>query len=83
MPGSAGAQNILTEQEVREADVVIIATDIHVNMYRFADKPVCRGDVTWMHIALSRHGRMIDGARSRKRLPSGMVYSGDRLRERL
>ena len=40
MQGSAGAQNVLTEQEIREADVVIIATDIHVNMDRFADKPV-------------------------------------------
>jgi len=40
MQGSAGAQNVLTEKEIREADVVIIATDIHVSMDRFADKPV-------------------------------------------
>ena len=40
MQGSVGAQNVLTEQEIREADVVIIATDIHINMDRFGDKPV-------------------------------------------
>jgi len=40
MQGSAGAKNVLTEQEIREADMVIIATDIHINMDRFTDKPV-------------------------------------------
>jgi len=40
MQGSVGAKNVLTEQEIRGADVVIIATDIHVSMDRFADKPV-------------------------------------------
>ncbi len=40
MQGSAGAQNVLTEQEIRDADMVIIATDIHINMDRFGGKPV-------------------------------------------
>ncbi|MEJ2363900.1 MAG: PTS fructose transporter subunit IIB, partial [Deltaproteobacteria bacterium] len=40
MQGSVGAQNVLTEQEIREADTVIIATDIHINMDRFGGKPV-------------------------------------------
>lgn len=40
MQGSAGAKNVLTEQEIRDADAVIIATDIHINMDRFSDKPV-------------------------------------------
>jgi PTS system fructose-specific IIC component len=40
MQGSEGARNVLTEQEIREADTVIIATDIHINMDRFGDKPV-------------------------------------------
>jgi len=40
MQGSAGAQNVLTEQEIREADMVIIATDIHINMDRFVGTPV-------------------------------------------
>ena len=40
MQGSAGARNVLTEQEIREADAVIIATDIHISMDRFSSKPV-------------------------------------------
>jgi fructose PTS system EIIBC or EIIC component len=40
MQGSAGARNVLTEQEIRDADMVIIATDIHVDMERFSSKPV-------------------------------------------
>jgi fructose PTS system EIIBC or EIIC component len=40
MQGSVGAKNVLTEQEIRDADVVIIATDIHIAMDRFVDKPV-------------------------------------------
>jgi len=40
MQGSAGARNVLSEQEIREADVVIVATDIYVNVDRFTGKPV-------------------------------------------
>ncbi len=40
MQGSTGARNVLTEQEIREADTVIIATDIHINLDRFGGKPV-------------------------------------------
>jgi PTS system fructose-specific IIC component len=40
MQGSAGAKNVLTEQEIRDADMVIIATDIHIEMDRFGGKPV-------------------------------------------
>lgn len=40
MQGSAGAKNVLAAQEIRDADVVIIATDIHINMDRFGGKPV-------------------------------------------
>jgi PTS system fructose-specific IIC component len=40
MQGSVGAQNVLTEEEIRDADTVIIATDIHINMDRFSGKPV-------------------------------------------
>src|SRR5512135_2946669 len=40
MQGSAGAKNVLTEQEIRDADTVIIATDIHIEMDRFGGKPV-------------------------------------------
>src|SRR5512135_440944 len=40
MQGAVGAKNVLTEQEIRGADVVIIATDIHIAMDRFGGKPV-------------------------------------------
>jgi fructose PTS system EIIBC or EIIC component len=40
MQGSAGAQNVLSEQEIREADAVIIATDIYVNVDRFTGKAI-------------------------------------------
>ena len=38
--GSVGAQNTLTEAEVRAADVVIIAADTKVEMSRFTGKAV-------------------------------------------
>jgi PTS system fructose-specific IIC component len=38
--GSAGAQNVLTEADIREADVVIIAADTKVDLSRFAGKPI-------------------------------------------
>jgi PTS system fructose-specific IIC component len=40
MQGAAGVKNALTEQEICDAAVVIIATDIHIKMDRFVDKPV-------------------------------------------
>jgi PTS system fructose-specific IIC component len=40
MQGAAGAKNVLSDQEIREADVVIIATDIYVNVDRFTGKPI-------------------------------------------
>jgi PTS system fructose-specific IIC component len=36
--GSVGAKNVLTELEIAEADVVIIAADVHVDTTRFAGK---------------------------------------------
>jgi PTS system fructose-specific IIC component len=40
MQGSVGVKNPLTEQEIQDADTVIIATDIHIDMERFGGKPV-------------------------------------------
>ena len=40
--GSVGAKNALTEREIAEADVVILAADIRVNTARFAGKPILR-----------------------------------------
>ncbi len=38
--GSEGVKNRLTDEEIAAADLVIVASDIQVNMDRFADKPV-------------------------------------------
>lgn len=38
--GSIGVENELTEQEIAEADVVLLATDIGVSKDRFKGKPV-------------------------------------------
>lgn len=38
--GTIGADNVLTEQEIADADVVIVAHDIAVNLDRFKDKRV-------------------------------------------
>ncbi|MDY6821129.1 MAG: PTS fructose-like transporter subunit IIB, partial [Deferribacterota bacterium] len=38
--GSVGAKNILTDEEIDRADVVIIAADTYVDLSRFKNKPV-------------------------------------------
>ncbi|MGB3495955.1 MAG: PTS fructose-like transporter subunit IIB [Elainellaceae cyanobacterium] len=38
--GSVGAKNQLTEEDIARADVVVIAADTHVDLVRFAGKPV-------------------------------------------
>lgn len=38
--GSVGAENVITAQDVREADAVIIAADTNVDTSRFAGKPM-------------------------------------------
>ncbi|MCC4798996.1 PTS fructose transporter subunit IIC [Enterovibrio norvegicus] len=38
--GSIGAQNVLTEQEINDAELVIIASDIEIDLARFAGKRV-------------------------------------------
>ncbi|MGL4108395.1 fructose-specific PTS transporter subunit EIIC [Clostridium sp. LP20] len=38
--GSIGAENVLTEKDIEEADLVIIAADINVDLMRFAGKRV-------------------------------------------
>lgn len=44
--GSEGAQNVLTEDEIRRASGVIIAADKNVEMARFAGKPVLQRPVS-------------------------------------
>ncbi len=38
--GSTGAQNTLSDEEIRNADVVIIASDVHLEMNRFVGKAI-------------------------------------------
>ncbi|MFC0267387.1 PTS fructose-like transporter subunit IIB [Kushneria aurantia] len=40
--GSVGAQDQLTEEEIRDADLVLLACDIEVDDERFAGKPIYR-----------------------------------------
>lgn len=44
--GSGGAQNVLTSEEIKEADGVIIAADKNVEMMRFDGKPVLKTPVS-------------------------------------
>ena len=44
--GSGGAKNVLTPQEIQEADGVIIAADKNVEMVRFDGKPVLKTTVS-------------------------------------
>ena len=36
--GSIGAENVLTEKDIEEADLVIIAADINIDLMRFSGK---------------------------------------------
>ena len=38
--GSAGTKNALSESDIAEADVVLLATDIRVDTRRFLEKPI-------------------------------------------
>jgi PTS system fructose-specific IIC component len=38
--GAEGAQNVLSEADISEAAVVIVSSDIYIDMNRFAGKPL-------------------------------------------
>jgi len=40
MQGSAGTKNPLSEEDIAEADVILLATDIRVDTRRFLEKPI-------------------------------------------
>ena len=44
--GSSGAQNVLTKDEIEQADAIIIAADKNVEMARFDGKPVIMASVS-------------------------------------
>ena len=40
--GSIGAENVLTEEDIEKADVVIIAADINIDLVRFSGKKLLK-----------------------------------------
>lgn len=61
--GSGGAKNVLTEEEIKKADCIIVAADAKVPMERFAGKPVIECQVS---DGINRAPEMIDMALSGK-----------------
>lgn len=57
--GSVGAGNAITPQEVAEADLVLVAADIEVDLAKFAGKPMYR---TSTGLALKKTGQTLDQA---------------------
>jgi PTS system fructose-specific IIC component len=57
--GSVGTGNALTEEEIREADAVLVAVDIEVDLTKFAGKPIYR---TSTGLALKKTAQELDKA---------------------
>jgi PTS system fructose-specific IIC component len=57
--GSVGAGNAITPEEVAEADLVIVAADIEVDLAKFAGKPMYR---TSTGLALKKTAQEFDKA---------------------
>ena len=57
--GSGGAKNVLTAQEIREADCIIVAADAQVPMDRFDGKKVIQCQVS---DGISKAGELLDRA---------------------
>ena len=72
--GSVGAGNPITPQEVAEADLVIVATDIEVDLAKFAGKPMYR---TSTGLALKKTAQEFDKAleEARPYQPKGNTQS--------
>jgi len=59
--GSGGAKNVLTEQEIKEADCIIVAADAKVHMDRFHGKKLIECQVS---DGISKAGQLISRAMS-------------------
>ena len=68
--GSVGAGNAITPEEVAEADLVIVAADIEVDLAKFAGKPMYR---TTTGLALKKTAQELDKAQAEAKpyQPSG------------
>ncbi len=72
--GSVGAQDALTPEEIRDAEVVILAADIEVNTARFAGKRVWK---TSTGVALKKSNQTIrDALEQAKVLEGGQAARG-------
>lgn len=65
--GSVGAQSRLTDQEIRDADIVLLACDIEVDDARFAGKPIYR---TSTGTALKKSQQTVKAALAEARVES-------------
>ncbi len=72
--GSVGAGNAITPDEVAEADLVIVAADIEVDLAKFAGKPMYR---TTTGLALKKTAQELDKAQAEARpyQPSGKAQA--------
>lgn len=72
--GSVGAGNAITPEEVAEADLVIVAADIEVDLAKFAGKPMYR---TTTGLALKKTAQELDKAvaEAKPYQPSGQAAS--------
>lgn len=81
--GSVGAGNAITPEEVEQADLVIVAADIEVDLAKFAGKPMYR---TTTGLALKKTAQELDKAvaEAKPYQPSGKPQaSGDGKKSRL
>ncbi|WP_312229296.1 PTS fructose transporter subunit IIBC [Pseudescherichia sp.] len=72
--GSVGAGNAITPEEVAEADLVIVAADIEVDLAKFAGKPMYR---TTTGLALKKTAQELDKAQAEAKpyQPSGKAQT--------
>ncbi|HAT2603322.1 TPA: PTS fructose transporter subunit IIBC [Kluyvera intermedia] len=72
--GSVGAGNAITPEEVAQADLVIVAADIEVDLAKFAGKPMYR---TTTGLALKKTAQELDKAQTEAKTyqPSGGTQS--------
>jgi PTS system fructose-specific IIC component len=73
--GSVGAGNAITPEEVAQADLVIVAADIEVDLAKFAGKPMYR---TTTGLALKKTAQELDKAvvEAKPYQPSGKQPAG-------
>jgi PTS system fructose-specific IIC component len=79
--GSVGAGNAITPEEVAEADLVIVAADIEVDLAKFAGKPMYR---TTTGLALKKTAQELDKAvvEAKPYQPSGKPQAAAKVKSR-